>query len=178
MEIQALCEEVNRLITSEGIEIENGRTSSLVTPRNIRYYCTIGIMPPPKRLDSKSTYDESHIEAVMTIKRSQMAGLSLKEIKAQRVGDTLSPVLSEVLAMKTVSSLALNSQEPKFFSDFLAPKFTFSGPPPKSEFGWIVKIRDHELSGFGVRPTDEQLQAIEEILEPLSEANDYWKNED
>jgi len=65
VEIQALCDKVNQLIISEGIEIENGRTSSLVTPRNIRYYCTIGIMPPPKRLDSKSTYDDSHVEAVV-----------------------------------------------------------------------------------------------------------------
>jgi hypothetical protein len=49
MEIQALCNTVNQLIVSEGIEIENGRTSSLVTPRNIRYYCTIGIMPSGKK---------------------------------------------------------------------------------------------------------------------------------
>jgi DNA-binding transcriptional MerR regulator len=170
MEIQALCEEVNRLITSEGIEIENGRTSSLVTPRNIRYYCTIGIMPPPKRLDSKSTYDNSHVEAVMTIKRSQMAGLSLKEIKEQQHADVI-PDFSRVLSSKSFASVSLNSVLAHRSERLITNSMS------DVKFGWTVTIGSHQLSGFGVQPNEDQLTAIKQILDITSEANDFWKGD-
>ena len=160
MEIQALCDTVNQLIVSEGIEIENGRTSSLVTPRNIRYYCTIGLMPSPKRFDTKSTYDDSHVEAVMTIKRSQMAGMSLKEIKAQQHPDNALHTFSDLVKSNTVSSLSLNSMITPRSAQYSLPIFEMSD----SQFGWTVNIGNHQLSGFGIRPNEEQLVAIEQIL--------------
>jgi DNA-binding transcriptional MerR regulator len=174
VEIQALCDAVNQLIVAEGIEIENGRTSSLVTPRNIRYYCTIGIMPPPKRLDSKSTYDESHVEAVMTIKRSQMAGLSLKEIKAQQQPENLSLAFTDVLKANTFASLSLNSVTAHRSTQFKLPTFATRD----SQFGWTVTIGNHQLSGFGIRPNEDQLSAIKQILDINSEANDFSNEED
>lgn len=165
MEIQSLCDTVNRLIVSEGIEIENGRTSSLVTPRNIRYYCTIGIMPSAKRFDSKSTYDDSHVEAVMTIKRSQMAGMSLKEIKAQQQPENALNAFSELVKANTLS---LNSMMTTRSAQYSLPIFKMSD----SQFGWTVNIGNHQLSGFGVRPNEEQLVAIEQILKvDLKESN-------
>jgi DNA-binding transcriptional MerR regulator len=165
MEIQALCNTVNQLIVSEGIEIENGRTSSLVTPRNIRYYCTIGIMPSAKRFDSKSTYDDSHVEAVMTIKRSQMAGMSLKEIKAQQQPENALNAFSELVKANTLS---LNSMMTTRSAQYSLPIFEMSD----SQFGWTVNIGNHQLSGFGVRPNEEQLVAIEQILKvDLKESN-------
>jgi DNA-binding transcriptional MerR regulator len=165
MEIQALCNTVNQLIVSEGIEIENGRTSSLVTPRNIRYYCTIGIMPSAKRFDSKSTYDDSHVEAVMTIKRSQMAGMSLKEIKAQQQPENALNAFSELVKANTLS---LNSMMTTRSAQYSLPIFKMSD----SQFGWTVNIGNHQLSGFGVRPNEEQLVAIEQILKvDLKESN-------
>jgi DNA-binding transcriptional MerR regulator len=165
MEIQALCNTVNQLIVSEGIKIENGRTSSLVTPRNIRYYCTIGIMPSAKRFDSKSTYDDSHVEAVMTIKRSQMAGMSLKEIKAQQQPENALNAFSELVKANTLS---LNSMMTTRSAQYSLPIFEMSD----SQFGWTVNIGNHQLSGFGVRPNEEQLVAIEQILKvDLKESN-------
>jgi DNA-binding transcriptional MerR regulator len=165
VEIQSLCDTVNQLIVSEGIEIENGRTSSLVTPRNIRYYCTIGLMPSPKRFDSKSTYDDSHVEAVMTIKRSQMAGMSLKEIKAQQQPENALNAFSELVKANTLS---LNSMMTTRSAQYSLPIFEMSD----SQFGWTVNIGNHQLSGFGVRPNEEQLVAIEQILKvDLKESN-------
>lgn len=169
MEIQALCDAVNQLIVSEGIEIENGRTSSLVTPRNIRYYCTIGIMPAPKRLDSKSTYDDTHIEAVMTIKRSQMAGLSLKEIKAQQQPENVLPTFDKLIKANTFASLSLNSVTTHRSTQFVLPAF----PASDSQFGWTVTIGNHLLSGFGIRPDEHQLDAIKAILITNSRSADF-----
>ena len=169
MEIQALCNTVNQLIVSEGIEIENGRTSSLVTPRNIRYYCTIGLMPSPKRFDTKSTYNDSHVEAVMTIKRSQMAGMSLKEIKAQQQPEDALPAFSELVKANTLS---LNSMMTTRSAQYSLPIFEMSD----SQFGWTVNIGNHQLSGFGVRPNEEQLVAIEQILKVDLKENNSQKD--
>jgi DNA-binding transcriptional MerR regulator len=168
VEIQALCSKVNQLIISEGIEIENGRTSSLVTPRNIRYYCTIGLMPPPKRLDSKSTYDDSHVEAVLSIKRSQMAGLSLKEIRASQHSEEISSVFKEALNTNGVvlSSMALRSS----LSEIVTPMFSLT--PKDVEFGWSVVVGDCHLSGYGLPPSRDQLSAITKILSAASPPND------
>jgi DNA-binding transcriptional MerR regulator len=171
VEIQALCDAVNQLIVAEGIEIENGRTSSLVTPRNIRYYCTIGIMPAPKRFESKSTYDDSHVEAVMAIKRSQMVGMSLKEIKAQQQPEDGLHALSESIKANMFSSISLNSMMTPRSTQYSLPVFAASD----SRFGWTVTVGNHQLSGFGDHPNQAQLVAIERILEFDPEESDSQK---
>lgn len=173
MEIQSLCDTVNQLIVSEGIEIENGRTSSLVTPRNIRYYCTIGLMPSPKRFDSKSTYDDSHVEAVMTIKRSQMAGMSLKEIKAQQQPEDALPAFSEMASLKTFASLSLNSEFSDPSIEVYLPRFSL--PSSEREIGWTVKIGKCQLNGFGLPPDDDLLDEIESILGTISQPRNVKK---
>jgi DNA-binding transcriptional MerR regulator len=170
VEIQALCDKVNQLIISEGIEIENGRTSSLVTPRNIRYYCTIGIMPPPKRLDSKSTYDDSHVEAVLSIKRSQMAGLSLKEISAQQQSTRTSPAFSTAFETQQSVVSSFSSRNSLSLSESISTQLFVNLRTPK--LGWSVIVGDCHLSGFGVPPRRDQLDKIEKILEDSSRTND------
>ena len=169
MEIQSLCDTVNQLIISEGIEVKNGRTSELVTARNIRYYRTIGIMEPPKRSGSKSTYDQSHVEAVLSIKRSQMAGLSLKEIsdlQRRKISFTGSDaVATNSLVFASFNSIAAHSVSESFF-----PKFSLNARKPS--LGWSAKIADCHLSGFGSPPSAEQLIAIEKILESSTKTGD------
>lgn len=158
------------MIISEGIEIENGRTSSLVTPRNIRYYCTIGIMPPPKRLDSKSTYDDSHVEAVLSIKRSQMAGLSLKEISAQQQSTRISPVFSTAFETQLSMVSALSSRNSLSLSESISPNLFANLQTPN--LGWSLIVGDCHLSGYGLPPSRDQLSAITKILSAASPPND------
>ena len=173
MEIQSLCDTVNQLIISEGIEVRNGRTSELVTARNIRYYRTIGIMEPPKRFGSQSTYDQSHVETVLSIKRSQMAGLSLKEISdLQR--RKISFTDSDAVATNSLVFASLNSIAAHSVSESLIPKFSFNAQRPR--FGWSANIADCHLSGFGSPPSAEQLIAIEKILENSTKTGDASSN--
>jgi DNA-binding transcriptional MerR regulator len=175
MEIQSLCDTVNQLIISEGIEVKNGRTSELVTARNIRYYRTIGIMEPPKRSGSKSTYDQSHVEAVLSIKRSQMAGLSLKEISGlQR--HKISFTGSDAVATNSLVFASLNSIAAHSVSESFFPKFSLNAR--KQSLGWSAKIADCHLSGFGSPPNAEQLIAIEKILEGSTKTGDVSNRND
>ena len=52
-----------------------------VTPKAIRHYEEIGILPPPRRKGSYRVYDSSFIEIVKQIKMSQSLGFKLSEFK-------------------------------------------------------------------------------------------------
>jgi DNA-binding transcriptional MerR regulator len=53
-----------------------------VTPRTIRYYVEIGLLPPPTGTGNRATYGAEHLDRLMTIKKLQMGRLSLDEIRA------------------------------------------------------------------------------------------------
>jgi Ca-activated chloride channel family protein len=53
-----------------------------VTPRTIRYYVELGLLPPPAGTGNRATYGPEHLDRLMTIKKLQMRRLSLDEIRA------------------------------------------------------------------------------------------------
>jgi len=53
-----------------------------VTPRTIRYYVELGLLPPPSGTGNRAVYDQEHLDRLMTIKKLQMGRLSLDEIRA------------------------------------------------------------------------------------------------
>lgn len=94
-----------------------------------------------------------------------MAGMSLKEIKAQQQPENALNAFSELVKANTLS---LNSMMTTRSAQYSLPIFEMSD----SQFGWTVNIGNHQLSGFGVRPNEEQLVAIEQILKvDLKESN-------
>ena len=54
-----------------------------VTTKTLRYYETIGLLPPPERTSSGyRSYDSSTVERLQFIRDAQATGLSLTEIKS------------------------------------------------------------------------------------------------
>jgi DNA-binding transcriptional MerR regulator len=53
-----------------------------VTPRTIRYYVELGLLPPPAGTGNRATYGPEHMDRLLTIKKLQMRRLSLDEIRA------------------------------------------------------------------------------------------------
>jgi Ca-activated chloride channel family protein len=53
-----------------------------VTPRTIRYYVELGLLPPPSGTGNRAVYDQEHLDRLMTIKKLQLGRLSLDEIRA------------------------------------------------------------------------------------------------
>ncbi|MEO3679128.1 MerR family transcriptional regulator [Rheinheimera sp. FR7-31] len=52
------------------------------TPKTIRLYESIGLLPPAKRNGSYRVYDETYIPTVIQIKQAQKLGFTLNELKA------------------------------------------------------------------------------------------------
>lgn len=57
MNLDELCDEVNRVLLARGISVADGRTASVVTPRNVRHYRTIGLLEPSSRGDGRAEYE-------------------------------------------------------------------------------------------------------------------------
>lgn len=50
-------------------------------PSAIRYYEQIGLLPEPRRVAGRRTYDDSAVRTIAVIETGQRAGLSLEEIR-------------------------------------------------------------------------------------------------
>lgn len=55
------------------------------TPKTIRFYESIGLIPEPMRKGKYRIYDQTYVETVIQIKMAQDFGFKLSEIKAQMV---------------------------------------------------------------------------------------------
>jgi DNA-binding transcriptional MerR regulator len=54
-----------------------------VTPRTVRYYISLGLLPPPDQAGPGTRYSEGHLQRVRLIRRLQDAHLPLAEIRRQ-----------------------------------------------------------------------------------------------
>lgn len=94
----------------EDLTIGELATRSGVTPRTIRYYVELGLLPPPYGAGRAAGYGPEHVGRLETIKRLQLARLSLEEIREQ-----LSSMPAETQQFLAASAVQLGSA-----SDYLA----------------------------------------------------------
>ncbi len=52
------------------------------TPKTIRYYESIGLLPEPARSGNYRIYDDTYVETIRQIKLAQAHGFSLREIQS------------------------------------------------------------------------------------------------
>lgn len=171
MNIDELCDEVNRVLAERGVKVADGRTSSVVTPRNIRYYCSLGLVRYPVREGRRAKYEMSHVDEVVSVKMAQEDGASLEQIlKARRAldkpegrTDTLPWRLDPEATMNLASSLSkLNFSAVTPMRSEVVDTHLFSRL--SRSLGWSVRIGEVTLSGSGEPPTASQIDAIESIL--------------
>jgi len=137
-DIEQLVIRVNRHLEREGIEVSDGRAAPDVTIRNVRYYQTLGLLPPVLRHEGRAGYSDQHVEAIVSIKRAQAQGRSLADMPRFRT-DVLTA------ASATGASGAGLSRQPVV--------------------GWIAHINDHvQLIGTGPAPSTQVLDAIAALL--------------
>ena len=87
---------------STGSELRIGEVAKLAgtTPRTIRYYEEIGLLPPPERVSGQRRYDETVLRRLSVIDVAQRAGLSLDEIsELVHHGNDRSVAVTERLGM-------------------------------------------------------------------------------
>lgn len=164
MNLDELCDEVNRVLASRGISIADGRTATVVTPRNVRYYRTIGLLKPPTRRDRRAVYEQFHIEEIVEIKQAQHDGISLELLIEQRKRDKASRwdfPLSALIMKSTVTEAPLLNN----FLSFSALREDGISPKSDEIHGWSIHFGGIVLSGLGTPPSRQQIDAIRKALE-------------
>lgn len=168
MTLNELCDEVNALLERLGVEIADGRTASVVTPRNVRYYRTAGLVSPPRRVDGRADYDQVHVDEIVNLKKAQASGVSLEELSTGRLKKNQVDVLrpEPVLSRSFDTSVRLNALT---FHPAAAPpvRSLFGAISPRAvTLGWSIRIGDITLSGPANPPTQEQIDAVAAVLSP------------
>lgn len=175
MTIDELCDLVNAKLEDDAVVPSDSRATSIVTPRNVRYYRTLGLMSAPTRVGGRSDYNSTHLDEVLRIKRAQANGSSLSELK--QANEISAMIERQGSAIIRPQANPVANFLPSFVSDFpspsefdrLDPVHAVTGPSKAwsdgQKFGWSVRIGGVTLSGEGARPTSDQLQRITEVLD-------------
>ncbi len=96
-----------------GIESEDGRTSSAIDTRTVRFYQTLGILPKPIYQGRRAVYALTHLVRALAAKQLQAEGFSLAQIQSalpQQSDDALVQALT--LAMPAESHLTVLFDRP------------------------------------------------------------------
>jgi DNA-binding transcriptional MerR regulator len=164
--IEQLCDEVNRVLQARRITVADARASSVVSPRNVRYYRTIGLLTPPSRSEGRAEYEQDHIDQIVAIKRAQQDGMGLEElIKEQKAVKARVELLGQDLHVNYMRAEVnpINALEIDFISR--VPRSAAQYPESDELLGWSVHFESVVLSGHGARPTRKQIEAIRRILD-------------
>lgn len=137
-DIEQVVLRVNRHLEREGIEVSDGGAAPDVTIRNVRYYQTLGLLPPVLRHEGRAGYSDQHVEAIVSIKRTQAQGRSLADMPRFR-DETISAAASSRSAQGV-------SRRPLVAA-------------------WIAPINESvQLIGTGPAPSPQVLDAIAALL--------------
>ena len=169
--LNELCDEVNRILKDQKISVVDARTSSELSPRNVRYYQTIGLLHPPTRKDGRADYNASHVEKLVSIKRAQHDGVPLDQMQPKHEPLNIEPILkslrSEFVAPSVNFSMVMGTQ-----NDNSPLRSVFSIPKSlEPEMGWAIHFGTVSLSGRGNPLSKEQVDAIREILQDGGDDN-------
>ncbi len=162
--LDELCTEVNRELEARGISVPDGRTASVVTPRNVRYYRTIGLLQPPSRSGGRAEYSREHLDEIIEIKKAQHEGISLEQLLELRKRDwAVRPEFSYNLNLHSN-----RAESTPVWNSHLSPTFSsqvnFRDQEEKLSIGWSVRLGEFVLSGPGETPTQHQINTIRLIL--------------
>jgi DNA-binding transcriptional MerR regulator len=84
--ISELANRVNAWCSEHGIEPANGQSGELVSPRNIRFYRTTGLIDAPE--NGGTAYGEKHFLQLTAVRLLQAQGLPLRRIRELLFGRT------------------------------------------------------------------------------------------
>jgi len=163
-----LVDEVNRRLRAERIRPTDARAKAKVTARTVHHYLDKGLLPPARRVGGQLRFTDTHIDALMNIKRRQAQGLTLDEISPT----TESPAWPTARALSSMSfrrELKLQLEAPT--TDLLSPfepkylNFAKLTGLPTPRFRWHVTVANGiELSGDGRPPDQSTIETIRNIL--------------
>lgn len=175
--LREVADRTKDVTTKDGRVSEDRRVAPQLTERNVRYYVTIGVVRPPLRDGNKSVWTLDHVYDLVSVRRAQHEGWSLKRISEMRMRRASS--LQNDDSWKRGNNAASRVVEPlQTFSTFAfnraaivdSRQLQTSAWAAETDAGWAIRLSPNLiLSGFGSRPGEKQIAAATRALADSSE---------
>lgn len=89
--LEELVEKAGRELAAANITPVDGRSNVAPTVRDVRYYRTLGLLPPSPKLGGGKRYTDKHLQALLDIKKQQSEGVSLKKLSQKKENTSILP---------------------------------------------------------------------------------------
>ena len=161
--IEQLVALANTEIRQLKLQPSHPKATSKLTPRTVRYYLQNGVIPAAIRVSGQIRFNQTHVNALVSVKEQQSEGKFLDEIAqevveenpavfysfAQDVG--ISGKMSQPLAMNSIVNM--NSV------------MTWMKPPISVQEQWKIEIGDGlVLTGNSEKPSSKEAEEAQQIL--------------
>jgi DNA-binding transcriptional MerR regulator len=176
---------INAQIKKEGLRPVDPRARATVNEKTLKFYVLKGLVPAPERRGTRLDFDETHVEAVLKVKRQQAAGFTLQEIAdreqdlrregRQKLTDVAWPPFTfERRGLDMTNRTAFNATAtPRRISGAMGP--LRREPRVSATIRWHLDLGDgYEISGQGSIPNESVLNQLRAVLanEHLSTTDD------
>jgi DNA-binding transcriptional MerR regulator len=79
--VDELAQRANTVLSMTGLALADGRTTSRIDTRTIRFYQTLGLIPKPAYEGRRALYSTTHLLRLIAAKQLQSEGYSLAQIQ-------------------------------------------------------------------------------------------------
>ena len=153
----------NTKIRQLKIQPSHPKATNKLTPRTVRYYLQNGVIPAAIRVSGQIRFDQTHVDALVSVKEQQSEGKFLDEISQER--DAVKPLLfampepnlhvsmmiTQPLAMKSI--INIDSVQ------------AWMKPPLTVQEQWKIEIGDGlVLTGSGEKPSSKEAEEAQKVL--------------
>ena len=161
--IEQLVALANTKIRQLKIQPSHPKATNKLTPRTVRYYLQNGVIPAAIRVSGQIRFDQTHVDALVSVKEQQSEGKFLDEISQER--EEVKPLLfampepnlhvsmmiTQPLAMKSI--INIDSVQ------------AWMKPPLAVQEQWKIEIGDGlVLTGNGAKPSSKEAEEAQKVL--------------
>jgi DNA-binding transcriptional MerR regulator len=159
---------VNKRVAQGKIRPADPRARAKVTARTVQFYVAEGLIPSPTRQGNRLEFDDSHVEAVLEVKRQQAAGKTLEEIATTATPQpNIDFVIHQPRLSRLFDSQPLRSESVELkMRKFSTVESTYDFDAPQARFRWHIDLtNDIDISGSGPMPNNKTVDSIRRLLE-------------
>lgn len=161
--IEQLVALANTKIRQLKIQPSHPKATSKLTPRTVRYYLQNGVIPAAVRVSGQIRFNQTHVDALVSVKEQQSEGKFLDEISQEREEErplfSATPELHHHVSMMITQPLAM---KPIANIDSVQ---AWMKPQLAVQEQWKIEIGNGlVLTGSGEKPSSKEAEEAQKVL--------------
>lgn len=160
--IEQLVALANTKIRQLKIQPSHPKATSKLTPRTVRYYLQNGVIPAAIRVSGQIRFNQTHVDALVSVKEQQSEGKFLDEISQER--EEARPLFSATSELHHVSMMISQPLAMKSIINIDSVQ-AWMKPPLAVQEQWKIEIGDGlVLTGSGEKPSSKEAEEAQKVL--------------